>query len=160
MRNELTTFPKSINDKYIPLDNMDHREMISLNVRNLPIINEVDDQINNNMEYESIIGYFNTKNNWYTNLIKNSSSDYTQAELGELLHNNEFLIGCDGGVRQQRAGIGIVTTTNLTMIIHNSVRIPDSYNDMTSYRCEAVGILGALYTRYANTWATKHHRVY
>jgi hypothetical protein len=153
---ELTTFPKSINDKYIPLDTMSHQDIISVNVRNLPIVNEVDTSLRENVDNNSLIDYFRNHTKWYKNLIKNTTCNYSQIEINEILNNNKFLIGSDGGVRQQRAGIGIVTTTNMTTILHNAVRIPETYNDMTSYRCEAVGILGAIYT-YISIQVVRQH---
>jgi hypothetical protein len=145
MRQILTTLPKSISDLYIPLDEMKHGEMISCNVRSLPICNEIDQNITTQNDYDKVLGYFRTTK-WYKEIVRHTNRTFSGKSVSTMLESNEYIIGSDGGLRRSIAGVGIVTTTRNTTILTNSLRIQTSYNDMTSYRCEAIGILGALYT--------------
>jgi hypothetical protein len=76
MRQELTTFPKNISDTYIPLDDIEHAEMISYNVRSLPIINEIDQQLSMCTDYTNLLGVLKNNSKWYEDIVRNTNRTF------------------------------------------------------------------------------------
>jgi hypothetical protein len=50
----------------------------------------------------------------------------------------------DGGVCNSTAGFGVVFSINETIVASTMMKITPSYNEFTSYRSEAMGMLGAM----------------
>jgi RNase H len=72
--------------------------------------------------------------------------EYINQHLLESENINEMCICSDGGVREGKGGFGIVLAINKTTILKGYKRIRKTFNDLTSYRAEAIGVLAALYT--------------
>jgi hypothetical protein len=60
--------------------------------------------------------------------------------------NTQLLkIGCDGSVRDGKAGYGILYSIDNETVLQNSDRLPETYNQFTSYRSEGYGMMSAIH---------------
>jgi hypothetical protein len=55
-----------------------------------------------------------------------------------------LIIVCDGGMKNNIAGYGVVCIINDQIMITTKNRVPDTHNDHTSYRSEAFGVLSSI----------------
>jgi hypothetical protein len=95
----------------------------------------------NPLGYESIHSSFQDSLLWYSPFLR-----HTIFNLPDQCNFDQLIICSDGGVRDDRSGIGIVVAFQQQIISTNHLRIRPSYHVMTSYRCEGFGIVGALVT--------------
>jgi ribonuclease HI len=56
----------------------------------------------------------------------------------------EICICSDGGVKNNTPGVGIVTANGASIIATSKFKFDPEYNDIHSYRCEGIGLLGAV----------------
>jgi ribonuclease HI len=79
----------------------------------------------------------------YTNHITTKNTKFHTIPLIDEIET-EICICSDGGVKDNKPGVGIVISNELNIIATNKFKFDNEYNDITSYRCEGVGLLGAV----------------
>jgi hypothetical protein len=78
-----------------------------------------------------------TKNLFKQILIEKEELLWTEWEMG-------IVAACDGGLKDGKGSFGGVRSINSRTIIQYGNSIPETYNELTSYRCELVGILSIM----------------
>jgi hypothetical protein len=85
-------------------------------------------------------------NKWYRSLLKNTIVD--EEKLLDYSGEEPYMIGCDGGLKDEKGSFGIVIKQADSIIITNKSRIPDIYNKLSSFIGELFGILcGIIYLK-------------
>jgi hypothetical protein len=79
---------------------------------------------------------------WDKSLIHNTTW-YRNVNQG--IHPNDIIqLCCDGGLRNDIAGYGVILSINNEIISKTIMRMHEEYSSFSSYRSEAFGLLGAL----------------
>jgi hypothetical protein len=128
-------------ETYIPVDTELLKNLYVINLRNthqIPsspnkIMRTTNTSLKEHIQYES---------EWTKEIFQHiTTSDE------EILMNNQELpiyICCDGGVKDLKAGFGLILQCNNTTIITNKSRIPEVYLPQSSHRAEGFGIICSL----------------
>jgi hypothetical protein len=132
--------PEDIKE-YIPADVAPSNNSYQLNVRTARYrapMNEI---------------YTNNEINSFKNFIIEEQKD--QPGTIKICECNEQLIQTDnitnitictdGGLRNNKGGLGVIVGINNIIAIKGVKRVKETYNEMTSYRTEALGVLTGLY---------------
>jgi hypothetical protein len=126
---------------YFPVDYTENNLELRVCIRNLSRM-----LITSNSEQrvcvDSFQSYVRTTRDWKSPLL-HSMQLYNQLRTG-ILSQDEIVICSDGGVRRSCAGFGVVMSNNNSIVASTNMLISPGHNAFTSYRSEAMGVLGAM----------------
>jgi hypothetical protein len=126
---------------YIPVDLAEDKDYYKISVRNIPEL-EQSPQRRQDFQIYNLQEFLLLNQVWDKSLICNTTW-YHNINRG--IHPNDIIqICCDGGLRNNIAGYGVIFSINNVMISKTLMRIHEEYGEFTSYRSEAFGLLGAL----------------
>jgi hypothetical protein len=86
--------------------------------------------------------YICTNRTWTDPLLREYWS--FQLHSSGLRETDTAVLCSDGGLRNNCAGFGVVFSINNSVVASTQMRMKQGYNEFTSYRMEAVGMLGAM----------------
>jgi hypothetical protein len=128
-------------DQYIPVDVTEDSDHYYVYRRTLQRV-QVPVSTNATVCMDTFSSYLQTNRDWMSPFFRQYRSyQYLSNGLGD---NDRVVFCSDGGVRQSIAGFGVVFSLNDSVVASTMMQISPGYNDSTSYRSEAMGMLGAL----------------
>jgi ribonuclease HI len=147
--------PDDIN-KYIPVDATIGNNSITINSRTCRLcLQNIGDESNNNKTVRSFNQYLIDEQKDAPGTVKIIDSN---DQILQTPNIREITICTDGGLRQKKGGFGVILSINKTTAVRGAKRVKETFNDMTSYRAEALWILAGLYLykRLNQHWSLKH----
>jgi hypothetical protein len=128
-------------DEYFPVDyteTIQYYWIYSNSVSRIQIRNAITHTPNTATFYD----YIHTSKHWTKPLLRYFQST---TNITELFSSSKNITMCsDGGIRQQIAGFGVAVGIDDNIVATTHMKMAPIFNEFTSYRCEAVGMLGAL----------------
>jgi hypothetical protein len=127
--------------KYIPVDISEDNTDYKISVRNIQELQPTP-QTRRDFQIYNFQEFLMLNQVWDKPLMQNTVW-YHHIYRG-LLHTDLVQLCSDGGLRNEVGSFGVILSINNIQMSKTIMRIHEEYGDLTSYRSEAFGLLGAL----------------